>query len=143
MAVTASGPGLDAAMGDPARPEFRDRLFAMYEQGHGENAIARELGRSREWVRKQRKLHGIPPAPRGRPPKRLVPSDATALELIAARMGAESATAGPRLCAARIRSIHDARVAGDALATEDAIVAAAAGLGLWLDQLRRAQASAP
>jgi hypothetical protein len=127
------------AVVDPKSPEFGEWLTAMYEQ-HGERVIAQEMGRSRGYVRRRLRLHGIAKAPRGSRPDGFTaaPVLATASALIAERIYEETSSGrpfGPAIVAARIRGVQDARTAGDELALEDAIISAASALGMWLDHL--------
>lgn len=60
---------------------------------------------------------------------------------IASRIVSESGPGGPGgtfdLIAARVRSVHQARIAGDRPALEDALVGLGAAAGLMLDSLDR------
>lgn len=115
----------------------------------GDQAIATELGVHRKTVRLARRRHGIESAPPGRRPDAgWIPrssSERTATVLIAERIAheADAGPAGPAVVSDRIRAVHRARLAGDQLALEDALVSAATALALWLDQLRRVRASVP
>ncbi len=74
-------------------------------------------------------------------------ADATALELIARHLAFEASrglpAAGRHVVAARVHDVHEACLAADALALEDAVTSATAGLAAWLDQVRQAWLAVP
>lgn len=139
-------------MARPALLDDHDWLARRYASV-GDAPIASELGVSRETVRHARERLGIESAPRGRrrsdggtrPRPQAMEPDQTAAMIIErfqreVRLGA---AAGPALVATRIRAVHDASNAGDELALEDAIAAAASGLALWHSQLLRVRTAPP
>lgn len=111
-------------------------------------AIALELGVNRKTVRAARERLGIMPASPGRRrgvtvtsekplPKHLMPAAASIASRIFEQSRPGRAAPTKELVAERIRALHEADAHGDPNVIDDAIIEAAAALGLWLDHRRR------
>jgi hypothetical protein len=135
-----------------------DWLRERYERD-GDTAIARELDVDRKTVRRWRELDGIASKPQGRRRTCTAPIDDTSTAAsrdvmlqIGERFAQEPRGGGPAptparlaatrsLVALRPHAVNDAHSAGDELALDDAIIATASALGLWLEHLQRVRAA--
>ena len=139
------------APGRPWQLDSRDWLCRALARD-GERTIAQQLGVSRGSVVRARERLGLSAPGRGRrrgtagastrqdPPAAFQATSPTAL-LVLARFTSESRTGGPAatesLLAVRIKAASEARLHGDQLAYEDALLGIASAAGLIHQHTRR------